>query len=348
MLSISLKALKYSHPLVVIGFYIQLYACYLVALFAELFRLGEGVSVYNHLQDLIALLLRVAKKDGDYGDFTITTKHIEIPNHKVGENEPKTVRIRVRVYSPKSEETTPGVLYAHGGGFIVGSTYTHCRVAWRLCKYARVCVVSVDYRQMPSAHFPVPQLDCYEALKWMINSADELNVDTSRVGIAGDSAGAMIATGLTHMVSMDRANRIFPHPIKALSLVYPMVDTDFDTESMQKYADHPMLLKEETVDFMHQFVDGNEESMASPLLFPGNIRDMAVLPPTHFVTCEEDILTTSAVKFMKKMKKDGVSVEYKHVENSFHGFITFADGPLAVPEAERVIVEMAQFLRKNL
>eukprot|EP01135_Chromosphaera_perkinsii_P011460 Nk52_evm36s2402 gene=Nk52_evmTU36s2402 len=357
MISVILSALKYPHPVQVILFYCQLYVCYIYALVGELLRLGSAVQLYNGLQDRLAFLIGTAKKDGDYGDYTIETRMIEVIDHKQASSEGrkgKKVALRARIYKPKASEDaveqtpTAAVLYLHGGGFIVNSVVSHCRIAWRLCKYARVCVVSVDYRKMPEATFPTPQLDCYEGLKYMVANAEELNIDTARIGIAGDSAGAMMAVGLTHLVSMDRAHRIFPHPIKALGLAYPMADCDFETESMIAYGDHPMLLKGETVDFMHQFVDGEKAHFESPLLFPGNLTDMSIIPPTYFATCEEDMLTSSAVEFMQKLKDAGVSVEYKHVFNSFHGFLTFVDGPLEVPEAEMVILEMAQFLLKNL
>lgn len=59
----------------------------------------------------------------------------------------------------------------------------------RFVNEAKCVVVSVDYRLAPEHPYPAPLEDCYVALKWVADHADELGIDPSRIGIAGASAG---------------------------------------------------------------------------------------------------------------------------------------------------------------
>ena len=49
--------------------------------------------------------------------------------------------------------------------------------ATELCEAIRAVVVSVEYRLAPEHPHPAPVQDCYAALKWMAQNADELAFD---------------------------------------------------------------------------------------------------------------------------------------------------------------------------
>ena len=55
----------------------------------------------------------------------------------------------------------------------------------RWCPELGVVGVSVEYRLAPETPYPGPLEDCYRALVWTHEHADELGVDRSRLGVGG-------------------------------------------------------------------------------------------------------------------------------------------------------------------
>ncbi len=98
----------------------------------------------------------------------------------------------LRVYRPHSEPG-PGLLYFHGGGFMLGSLETHDTVCRLLARETGAAVVAVDYRLAPEHRFPVAVEECIFACDWLVAHGSEIGVDTARLAVGGDSAGANLA-----------------------------------------------------------------------------------------------------------------------------------------------------------
>ncbi|HCT15103.1 MAG TPA: alpha/beta hydrolase, partial [Corynebacterium nuruki] len=132
----------------------------------------------------------------------------------------------VRVYDPRggnssgSTGPSPVILYAHGGGWVIGSVDTHDSVARRLCSGTGLPVVSVNYRLAPEHPFPVPYTDCADALAWVRDAASDRHWDPDRVVVSGDSAGGGIAAGLASVPAAQVAGTT----VVAQVLLYPSVD----------------------------------------------------------------------------------------------------------------------------
>src|SRR5439155_15283557 len=86
------------------------------------------------------------------------------------------------------------VVYIHGGGWSLGSVNTYDSITRALAQRVPAVVVSVDYRLAPEHPFPAALQDAAAALGWVLSNARELGGDPRRVAVAGDSAGATLAT----------------------------------------------------------------------------------------------------------------------------------------------------------
>ena len=95
----------------------------------------------------------------------------------------------IRIYTPSEEKTLPIIVFFHGGGFVYGDLNSHDAVCRALANASNHIVVAVDYRLAPEHPFPEAPNDCYAAAKWVYEHAEELNGDSSRLSLAGDSAG---------------------------------------------------------------------------------------------------------------------------------------------------------------
>src|SRR5690606_19947888 len=105
------------------------------------------------------------------------------------------------VWSPAKEtDPMPAILWVHGGGW-VGGAKSQPALYLRLLAQHGYVVVGIDYSLAPNHRFPVPVQQASRALTWMQAHADELQIDPSRIVLAGDSAGAHIAAQYAALVT---------------------------------------------------------------------------------------------------------------------------------------------------
>jgi acetyl esterase/lipase len=91
-------------------------------------------------------------------------------------------------FVPNGEGKRPGVLVVHGGAWKSGNRLQLRTYANSLAKRGIVCF-AIDYRLAPKHKFPAQIEDCRAAIKWIRANADDYQVDTSRLGAIGYSAG---------------------------------------------------------------------------------------------------------------------------------------------------------------
>ena len=112
--------------------------------------------------------------------------------------------LRIRLYSPSSGDQLPGLIYFHGGGFVAGSLETHDPIARALAQSGAVRVASVDYRLAPEHRFPAALEDALAAVRYIGAHASEFGIESARLGICGDSAGATLAAATCQTLARAR------------------------------------------------------------------------------------------------------------------------------------------------
>jgi acetyl esterase/lipase len=105
------------------------------------------------------------------------------------------ITLRLDVHRRRGHEGRgPVLVYVHGGGWVIGHRDKQgLPLMQHLAAHGWVCV-SVDYRLSPRATFPDHLVDVKRALVWVRDHAEELGADTSFLAIAGNSAGAHLAS----------------------------------------------------------------------------------------------------------------------------------------------------------
>ncbi len=140
--------------------------------------------------------------------------------------------VTVRVHRPRGIGGTLPCVYAiHGGGYVMGSYAGDDTRFDNWCPRHRCVGVSVDYRLAPETPYPGPLEDCYAGLAWVHRNAEELEVDSGRLGIMGVSAGGGLAAGLA-LLARDRHEL----PVAFQLLIYPMIDDRQITPSSRMAA----------------------------------------------------------------------------------------------------------------
>ncbi|ELU01496.1 hypothetical protein CAPTEDRAFT_197912 [Capitella teleta] len=165
--------------------------------------------------------------------------------------------VSVRVYVPISRrdgDLLPGVVYFHGGGWVLGSTESEDNIARELTKRLNAVVVSVDYRMAPEVTFPIPFEDSLRATKYFLTHTETFGVDPSRVAVAGNSAGGNMAA----TVSLKLRDEQFEPKLKRQVLIYPAVQfVDYQTPSCQQSEKAPVLKRHLKVYFLSMHLYGN-------------------------------------------------------------------------------------------
>src|SRR5688500_1525917 len=195
--------------------------------------------------------------------------------------------VPVRIYRPAgSAGRTPlgCLLFLHGSGWTIMSVDTHDHEARALCNRAGVVVVSVDYRLAPEHKFPAAVDDCWAALQWVHEAADELGIDRGRVAVGGDSAGGNLTAVLCR-----RARDAGGPPIAFQLLVYPVLDARGGHAARVENKGGPGLTNDLMEWFTLQYVR-TEADREDPDVTPLLASSFEKLPPAFVLTAEYDPL----------------------------------------------------------
>ncbi len=133
----------------------------------------------------------------------------------------KHPRLQMDIHVPKQASKAalaPFVFYVHGGGWKEGSLRNNIDDYYpRFLINKGIGFVSVDYRLVPDAVYPEQNNDIACAYSFLQKHGAEYFLDTSRIGIMGDSAGGQLA-------SMEAFRSSPEGDIKALATLYGVSD----------------------------------------------------------------------------------------------------------------------------
>lgn len=104
---------------------------------------------------------------------------------------------------PQPGSKRPVVLYIHGGGFRVLSKETHWLFGLMFARRGYV-VFNINYRLAPKHPYPAAISDACAAYRWVIENAHRYGGDVSRLVVAGESAGANLATSVSLAACYER------------------------------------------------------------------------------------------------------------------------------------------------
>jgi acetyl esterase len=105
------------------------------------------------------------------------------------------------VYYPTGTSAPrPTVVWTHGGAWISGGR-ANAAPYFELIAAAGFTVVSLDYSRGPARRYPFAVHQLNEAHTYLVEHADELNIDPDRILLAGDSAGAQFSSQLATAIT---------------------------------------------------------------------------------------------------------------------------------------------------
>ncbi|MET8830458.1 alpha/beta hydrolase [Streptomyces sp. NPDC004610] len=210
----------------------------------------------------------------------------------------------------------PMVMYLHGGRWMLGDACTHAGIISELADRSGAALVVPEYTRTPEARYPVALEESYAVLTWLAEHAAGLGLDGGRLAVAGDCAGATMATALTMMAKQRGGPRV-----RAQLLYTPMTDPDCDTPSREQFASGYLLTRAALEWYWRQYAD-DEHELAEPTASPLRAarEDLAGLPPALVVTAEADVVRDEGEQYARLLREAGVPVTAVRYLGTVHDF----------------------------
>lgn len=247
--------------------------------------------------------------------------------------------LKLRIYHPDAAGPLPALFYVHGGGYVIGDLETHDAVCRTLCRSVGAVVVAVDYRLAPEHPFPAAIDDVVCVLQWLAAHAKELRADPSRIALAGDSAGAQLAT----TACLRTAGTIAP---RALGLIYPVAQHHSEpSASMAENGEGKFLTQGVMQWFINCYLDGRSELKRHPDFALLSAPTLATLPPSWVATMGHDPLRDEGHALAQRIEQAGVATEHRHYPGAIHACIHFT---AVSPLGGQVVADLADWLRARL
>lgn len=248
--------------------------------------------------------------------------------------------VDLRIYTPRSAGPHALVVYYHGGGYMLGDLDGYDKVCRQLCHDSEAVVVSVDYRLAPEHPLPAGVDDAWSALRWAAEHATGLGADPARLAVAGDSAGAVLATVACLLARDAQGPRV---AFQAL-LYPPAAGGHGDYASRTEHAAGPTLTLR-TMECFNRTTFGPAGKAVdfryAPLMAP-NLSD---LPPAWLAIAGHDPLRDEVLAYGNALLAAGTPVAMVEYHGLAHGFISMAG---AIPTARLAQRQLAEALRAGL
>ena len=225
------------------------------------------------------------------------------------------------------------LLYLHGGGYILGSIETHRAMVSKLCRFAGVRGLIVDYRLAPEHPFPAAIEDAEEAYDFLIAEG----VSPDDMLLAGDSAGGGLSLAL--MQNLRAHDKAQP---KAVALMSPWTDMTMSGKSITTHYDRDPMIDAEKMPLAIDWYGPNQDKK-NPLISPV-FADMTGFPPMFVQVGTEEVLFDDSTRLVDNAKQAKVDAELQiwqdmpHVHQIAHAF---------VPEAKAALRDIAGFFNRK-
>lgn len=263
------------------------------------------------------------------------------------------------LYLVKSDKPTPLAIYIHGGGFRGGSKDGVSAGLIERCHKAGISVASLNYRLTDSAPFPAPMRDCARAVQTLRHNAKKWNLDPTRFGATGGSAGAGISLWLSFhedLAQPDAADPVARQSTRMSAAAVSGAQIAYDPRWIKKHIggrahEHTALIP------FFAIKPGEEHSAAADALYkeasPINFLTQDD-PPVWMIYREgkEDLPANAkpgqgihhpkfGLFLKKEMSKLGIECTVKHVTD-------YSEGKVNVWPREIIDEEIAAFFVKHL
>jgi acetyl esterase len=249
--------------------------------------------------------------------------------------------VAVRVHYPTAQGDLPGVIYLHGGGFVLGDLDTHDRIMRALAARSGAAVVGVDYALAPEAKFPVALVQAVDVVAHIAQHGSSLGVDGARLALAGDSAGAQLA--LAAWLRLRDSVGPTAISVQALALYYGLYGLR-DSASRRLLGGEWDGLTGADLEYYAGCYLAEPQDASSPYVDCLSA-ELGGVPPSYIAAAEFDPLLDDSVALARILRKHGAECEFQVFTQVIHAFLHYAR---LLDAADEALAQGGRFLHAHL
>lgn len=219
------------------------------------------------------------------------------------------VPLEARWYTKGDARPGSAVVYAHGGGQVAGTLDHYDRRMRVYVAETSVPILSVGYRVAPEGKGQQLSEDILAGVTWLIEEADRLGVDPSRIAVMGDSGGGGLAAAVAILAS-ERGIAIAKQ-----ILIYPMLD---DRVSVASEALAPFLAW--TASMNATSWNARADGPPSEATSPARRVDARGLAAAYVEVGDIDLLRNESLAYAQKLAAADVPLELHVHPGTPHAF----------------------------
>jgi acetyl esterase/lipase len=252
--------------------------------------------------------------------------------------------VKIHITKPVGSEPNAAVfIYVHGGGWVLGDYPTHRRLVRDLVVESGTVAVFPDYTPSPEVRYPEAINQIYSVMSWVSEHGDEIGVNGKNMAIVGNSVGGNMAASVALMAKDKNGPQI-----KLQVLLWPVTDSNFETDSYKQLGEGRFLTKNMMIWFWDNYlpeVNKRQQIYASPL--QATLEQLKNLPPALIQTAENDVLRDEGEAYARKLDEAGVPVAFTRIGGLIHDYGLL--NPLAqVPAVQTALLHAAVSIKKFL
>jgi acetyl esterase/lipase len=237
---------------------------------------------------------------------------------------------------PKGSTADRVLVCLHGGGYVLGSMFSHRKLYGHFAKAIGCHALILDYRRAPEHAHPGQVDDAILAYRWLL---EDRGILPRHVAFLGDSAGGALAIA----AMLSARERMLPTPCAGIALA-PYLDVEATGRSYDTNAAHDKLgSRSATLQFVN-VVLGEAGDRRAPLINPLHA-DLRGLPPLLIQVGGHDVLLDDSQAFHAKAKAAGVE-SFLEVSPAMQHVFHFLAGSSV--EADAAIARAAAWIRPRL
>ncbi|MER6694957.1 alpha/beta hydrolase fold domain-containing protein [Streptomyces minutiscleroticus] len=241
------------------------------------------------------------------------------------------VSLEARWYSKGGARPGSAVVYAHGGGQVAGTLDHYDRRMRVYVAETSVPILSVGYRVAPEGKGQQLSEDVFAGVMWLLEEADRLAVDPTRIAVMGDSGGGGLAASAA-VLARDRGITIAQQ-----ILLYPMLD---DRVTVASSALDPFLAW--TAGMNATSWNARADGPASETTSPARLSDARGLAAAYIEVGDLDLLRNESLAYAQKLAAADVPLEL-HVHPGTPHAYEWLDESAAV--TQRALADRYRVLR---
>lgn len=237
---------------------------------------------------------------------------------------------------PKGGADDRVLLCTHGGGYVVGSMYSHRKLFGHVAKAVGCRALIVHFHRAPENVMPGPVEDTVSAYDWLLAQG----IEPDHIAFVGDSAGGALAvSGI--LLARERG---LPLPAACLPMS-PFIDPEAKSGSYDTNGAKDALVSTRQIIWdMATLSLGEGGDARHPLVNP-SLADLRGMPPMLIQVGGDESLLDDSIALADRAKADGVDVTLEIVPGMQHVFQFLAG---RIPEANDAIARMAAWVRPKL